>query len=45
MVTRCAFARPGAQAIKTTPEEVSKRLTADIAKWHKVRRLTGIRPD
>ncbi len=43
--TRDAFARLGAEVIKTTPEEVSKRLTADIAKWQKVQRQTGIRLD
>ena len=43
--TREAFARLGADVIKTTPEEVTKRLTADIAKWQKVQQQTGIRLD
>jgi tripartite-type tricarboxylate transporter receptor subunit TctC len=43
--TRDAFARLGAEVIKTTPEEVTARLTADIAKWQKVQQQTGIRLD
>lgn len=41
--TRDAFARLGADVVKTTPEEVTKRLTADIAKWQKVQQQTAIR--
>jgi tripartite-type tricarboxylate transporter receptor subunit TctC len=41
--TRDAFARMGAEVIKTTPEEVTKRLAADLAKWKKVQQQTGIK--
>ncbi len=41
--TREAFARLGAEVIKTTPEELTARLTADIVKWQKVQQQTGIR--
>lgn len=43
--TRDAFARLGADVVKTTPEEVTKRLAADIVKWQKVQKQTGIRLD
>ncbi len=43
--TRDAFARLGAEVIKTTPAEVTRRLAADIAKWQKVQQRTGIRLD
>jgi tripartite-type tricarboxylate transporter receptor subunit TctC len=43
--TRDAFTRMGAEVIKSTPEEVTKRLTADLAKWKKVQQQTGIKLD
>jgi tripartite-type tricarboxylate transporter receptor subunit TctC len=41
--TREAFAKLGADALKTTPEETRQRLRGDIEKWTKLRRQTGIR--
>jgi tripartite-type tricarboxylate transporter receptor subunit TctC len=41
--TRDAFTRMGADVIKTTPDEVTKRLVADLAKWKKVQQQTGIK--
>ena len=43
--TRDAFQRLGAEVIKSTPEEVTRRMTTDIAKWRKVQQQTGIRID
>jgi tripartite-type tricarboxylate transporter receptor subunit TctC len=43
--TRDAFARMGADVIKTTPEELTKRLIMDLAKWKKVQQQTGIKLD
>ena len=43
--TRDAFQRLGAEVIKSTPEEVTRRMTSDIAKWRKVQQQTGIRID
>jgi tripartite-type tricarboxylate transporter receptor subunit TctC len=43
--TRDAFTRLGAEVIKSTPEELSKRLAADLARWKKVQQQTGIRLD
>jgi tripartite-type tricarboxylate transporter receptor subunit TctC len=41
--TREAFAKLGADALKTTPDETRQRLRGDIEKWTKLRRHTGIR--
>ena len=43
--TRDAFTRLGADVIKSTPEELTKRLAADLARWKKVQQQTGIRLD
>jgi tripartite-type tricarboxylate transporter receptor subunit TctC len=43
--TRDAFQRLGADVIKSTPEEVTRRVTNDLAKWRKVQQQTGIRID
>ncbi|HTD89706.1 MAG TPA: tripartite tricarboxylate transporter substrate-binding protein, partial [Burkholderiales bacterium] len=43
--TRDAFTRLGAEVIKSTPEELAKRMTNDLAKWKKVQRQTGIKLD
>jgi len=43
--TRDAFNRLGAEVIKSTPEEVTRRITGDLAKWKKVQQQTGIRID
>jgi tripartite-type tricarboxylate transporter receptor subunit TctC len=43
--TRDAFTRLGAEVIKSTPEELSKRLAADLVRWKKVQQQTGIRLD
>lgn len=43
--TRDAFARLGAEVIKTTPEEVNRRLASDLEKWQKVQARTGLRID
>jgi len=42
---RDAFNRLGADVVKSTPEEVTRRLTSEIAKWRKVQSRTGIRID
>ena len=42
---REAFTRLGAEVVKGTPEEVTRRLTSEIAKWRKVQSQTGIRID
>jgi hypothetical protein len=31
--------------MKTTPEEVTRQLNSDLAKWQKVQQKTGIRLD
>ena len=41
--TRDAFTRMGADVIKSTPDELSKRLAADLARWKKVQQQTGIK--
>jgi len=43
--TRDAFNRLGAEVIKSTPEELTKRMTNDLAKWKKVQQQTGIKLD
>jgi tripartite-type tricarboxylate transporter receptor subunit TctC len=43
--TRDAFNRLGAEVIKSTPEELSKRMVSDLAKWKKVQQQTGIKLD
>jgi tripartite-type tricarboxylate transporter receptor subunit TctC len=43
--TRDAFARLGAEVIKSTPEELGKRVRDDFARWKKVQQKTGIRID
>ncbi|MGQ0525991.1 MAG: Bug family tripartite tricarboxylate transporter substrate binding protein [Betaproteobacteria bacterium] len=42
---RDAFNRLGADVVKSTPEEVTRRLTTEIAKWRNVQSRTGIRID
>jgi tripartite-type tricarboxylate transporter receptor subunit TctC len=44
-VTRDAFTRLGADVIKSTPEELTKRMVTDLAKWKKVQQQTGIKLD
>ena len=41
--TRDAFTRMGADVIKSTPDELRKRLAADLARWKKVQQQTGIK--
>ena len=41
--TRDAFDRMGGEVIKSTPEEVTRRLRDDLAKWKIVQQRTGIR--
>jgi tripartite-type tricarboxylate transporter receptor subunit TctC len=43
--TRDGFARLGAEVIKSTPEELSKRIAVDFARWKKVQQQTGIKLD
>ncbi len=43
--TRDAFNRLGAEVIKSTPEELTRRLGSDLAKWKKVQQQTGIKLD
>jgi len=43
--TRDAFARMGGEVIPCAPEEVTRRLREDLAKWKKVQQKTGIRID
>ncbi|HZM46166.1 MAG TPA: tripartite tricarboxylate transporter substrate binding protein [Burkholderiales bacterium] len=43
--TRDAFTRLGAEVIKSTPEELGKRVRDDLARWKKVQQQTGIRID
>jgi tripartite-type tricarboxylate transporter receptor subunit TctC len=43
--TRDAFTRLGADVIKSTPEELTKRMVTDLAKWKKVQQQTGIKLD
>ncbi len=43
--TRDTFTRLGAEVIKSTPEELAKRVRDDLAKWKRVQQQTGIRID
>jgi len=43
--TRDAFNRLGAEVIKSTPEEFTRRLASDLARWKKVQQQTGIKLD
>ncbi len=43
--TRDAFHRLGAEVIKSTPEEATRRITTDLAKWKRLPQQTGIRVD
>lgn len=43
--TRDAFNRLGAEVIKSTPEELARRISIDLAKWKKVQQQTGIKLD
>ena len=43
--TREAFSRLGAEVIKSTPEELAKRVRDDFARWKRVQQQTGIRID
>jgi hypothetical protein len=40
--TRDSFERLGAEVIPTTPAEFTRRLTADVAQWKRVREKTHI---
>ena len=42
---RDAFKRLGAEVLKSTPEEVTRRISSDLAKWRKVQQQTGIKID
>jgi tripartite-type tricarboxylate transporter receptor subunit TctC len=42
---RETFSRLGAEIIKSTPEEATRRITNDLAKWRKVQQKTGIKID
>lgn len=41
--TREAFAKLGAEVIKSTPEELTRKLREDMAKWQKVKAATNIK--
>ncbi len=41
--TRDAFTRLGAEVVKSTPEELGKRVRDDFARWKRVQQQTGIR--
>lgn len=41
--TRDVFHRLGAEVIRSTPEEATRRITADLAKWKRLQQQTGIR--
>ena len=43
--TRDAYNRLGAEVIKSTPEELTRRISSDLTKWKKVQQQTGIRID
>jgi tripartite-type tricarboxylate transporter receptor subunit TctC len=43
--TRDTFTRLGAEVIKSTPEELTQRLSTDFARWKKVAQQTGITLD
>jgi len=43
--TRDAFIRLGAEVIKSTPEELGRRVRDDFARWKRVQQQTGIRID
>ena len=43
--TRDTFSRLGAEVTRSTPEEMSKHLAVDFARWRKVQQQTGIRLD
>ena len=40
--TRDAFTKLGSEVMKSTPEEVASRIRADLDKWKKVQKKTGI---
>lgn len=40
--TRASFERLGAEVIKSSPEELARRVQQDLAKWMRVRKTTGI---
>jgi tripartite-type tricarboxylate transporter receptor subunit TctC len=42
---RETFGRLGAEIIKSTPEEATRRIASDLAKWRQVQQKTGIRID
>ena len=41
--TRDAFGKLGAEVIKSTPEELTRRIRDDMARWQKVKAATNIR--
>jgi tripartite-type tricarboxylate transporter receptor subunit TctC len=42
---RETFGRLGAEIIKSTPEEATRRIASDLAKWRQVQQKTEIRID
>ncbi|MGZ5226273.1 MAG: tripartite tricarboxylate transporter substrate-binding protein, partial [Burkholderiales bacterium] len=43
--TRQSYERLGAEVVKSTPEEFTRRLQADYTKWVRIRKETGIKVD
>ena len=43
--TRDAFARLGAEAAASSPDETARRMVNDLARWRKVQQMTGLRLD
>jgi tripartite-type tricarboxylate transporter receptor subunit TctC len=43
--TRGNFEKLGAEVIRSTPEDFTRRLQEDLAKWSRVRKATGIKVD
>jgi tripartite-type tricarboxylate transporter receptor subunit TctC len=43
--TREAFEKLGAEVIRGTPEEFTRQLQADYARWTRIRKETGIKID
>lgn len=39
------LASQGAEALGSTPEEFAERIKSDMAKWSKVVKVSGARPD
>jgi tripartite-type tricarboxylate transporter receptor subunit TctC len=43
--TREAFEKLGAEVVKNSPEEFTRQLKEDLARWGRIRKETGIRVD